>query len=186
MSDLTSRKDLGPDIPWLIISEAVEILRSLSNQHAEARTCTLDSEAYRSARLKVPTLTKHQYAICTAYCTGGMLITPEDEGKENVVSIYFDRNEPYMTHIYNVWQKGKSKSIKGWPKQVANITPVDSTKVIAVQAADLLAWIVGRHYTKGDHEDLFISTRFIVNHKHAFYDQDRILEHYGKQAAFLP
>ena len=59
---------------------------------------------------------------------------------------------PSQLHHLKSWVRQIDKSGIGWAPLIASIVQADSKEVTALQAADLLAWIINRHYTEGDRE----------------------------------
>lgn len=69
---------------------------------------------------------------------------------------------------------------KGWPYQVSAIVPVNMRQVYPVQAADLLAWIIRRHYTHSDYKELH-DALFVLNRYDYFFDYEKIKEEYSNR-----
>ncbi|MGC2696184.1 MAG: hypothetical protein WA738_10375 [Candidatus Angelobacter sp.] len=143
-----------------------------------AYSCTVMMEGYRRAKKEFPVLRKAE-AICVNHCIGGIALTPEEkEPSRTMLELYFDHNETFLDTINRIWQK-EHKQPDGWASQVDCILPV-SDKYYPIQAADLLAGMIGR--SRGDADrwkglGQFMSEA-IIHHHVDLYDYAEIVEKY--------
>jgi hypothetical protein len=147
MSDLMSGRKNFKD-GWDNLSRRYKLLKDLFNvlggfRHLglSAYSCTILFDAYEKAKTQIPHLRVPE-EICVDYCVGSLQLTPDELTEPQELLLYFDRNEGFLRTIDRVWRKGRKQKI-GWPMQVRNIFPVDSS-YYPIQAADLLAWIANR------------------------------------------
>jgi hypothetical protein len=83
--------------------------------------------------------------LCVDFCLGGLTIPDADAGREDVVSLVFDRKEPFQRCVYNLWARNRRCRRQGWPRQVRAIQTGSSSDP-GLQAADLIAWTVNRYF----------------------------------------
>jgi hypothetical protein len=154
------------------------------------KACTVNLVGYQKAKAEIADL-RSAPALCVDYCCGTAL--PDKYGRpggeHSRVIFYFDHEEPFLHTIDRVWRKGR-KSRSGWPTQIEQVLAVIAEKVPALQAADVLAWIVNGHY-KGDTRAraLFQSIKLFSLLSHAmyrYYDYEQILRQYGNHPSEPP
>ena len=138
-----------------------QLLTALLNVLAKVRpmgmsvySCTVFFHAYETAKAQIPTPRKLE-AMCVNHCVGGLQLKAEKlEGEPITLHLFFDRNEPFLNTVNQVWLQQKKRK-NGWPHQVRDIQFVDDT-CPGIQAADLLAWILNRHrseaFARGDRQ----------------------------------
>ena len=160
------------------INDIFNVIGKLRTKHFKIYTCSIILNDYRRAKSDIPGLRPPE-AICVNFCVGGLQLLPEDLDSPKSIKLYFDRNEPFLNTINVVWNRAKNKcQTTGWPKQIHSITSVDSISTYPIQAADMFAWMMHRHYTHSDkyHWDWY--TFLIADHYAKMYDYDRIKNDY--------
>jgi hypothetical protein len=160
-----------------ITKDLVNVLGRFIGPEFIIKTCTVKMEDYRRVKAENIHLRRPE-AICVNFCCGTGL--PPDKSDPDSpyqkVVFYFDHNEPYLRTLYSNWQNRRKNP--GWPRQIQNIESVTS-KVPALQAADVVAWIANAFY-KGDTraEGLFPIIP-LSGGIYAFYDYETIKRDYG-------
>jgi hypothetical protein len=155
------------------------------------KACTVKLDDYRKAKAGIPTLREEQ-ALCVDYCCGTALPDPDEHerpgGAHSRVIFYFDQNERFRHYIKRVWDKER-KSRSGWTTQVKDILEVSAQGIPALQAADVIAWIINGYY-KGDTraKALFSSVKVLsLNYAlFRYYDYEQIQRQYGNRLSEPP
>jgi Protein of unknown function (DUF3800) len=180
-----------------LLNALLNVLANCRPAGMSAYSCTVFFDAYDGAKAQMPTLRKLE-AICVNHCVGGLRLTSErTEGEPISLHLFFDRNEPFLKTVDQIWRQLKKKK-RGWAHQVRGICPIDDS-YYGIQAADLLAWIVNRHrceaFDRGDPQPtahlsmaddidrqayLFICTWMMVDHHMMVYDHASKIIEYGK------
>jgi hypothetical protein len=62
------------------------------------------------------------------------------------VILVFDQGESFLKTLYKNWIKGRNLPTARWPKQIKGIEFGKAAKLCPMQAADLIAWTIGRHH----------------------------------------
>jgi hypothetical protein len=165
-------------------------------ERLQAYSCCLVLEDYRRISGENPSLEKKKaeevcLKCCVDCCVGGLQITHEDFDVPRPISLYFDRGEPFLHRIDRVWRSTEGQKAQrnryGWPYQVASITVADWRDVYPLQAADLLAGIVYRHYSSDNQdtcvegEEWYEASLMLMNHRTRHFDYERLKEAYEKQ-----
>ena len=118
-----------------VVAEAVNLVLKRYG-HMVCFVQEIDLAIYRRAKALCPDL-KAPEALCVDYCAGQLaILTKGDFGKRNVVTMVFDRDEPYLKHIRKVWDQSRRAS--GWPSQVKDIRSGSSSQEVGLQAVDLM------------------------------------------------
>jgi hypothetical protein len=91
-------------------------------------------------------------SFCVELCVSNTVRPdPSESANANIVQLYFDREEPFLHKIKRVLDRVKLGKRQGWMRQTALIAQVEDGRLYpGIQAADLVAWITNRHYTRGD------------------------------------
>jgi hypothetical protein len=147
-------------------------------ENLRAYSCCISLEDYQRARREFPFLQENEAAaIGVDQCVGGLQFLAEDLAEPKPLTLYFDKSEPFFHTIDSVWRRSRKAAeiYGGWPRQMKNIYEADHRVTYPLQAADLLARVVQRHYTRPDHEWLFLSSK-LMNHHRWFLDYGRLKE----------
>lgn len=143
-----------------------------------AYSCTVSMVDYRKAKLIIPNLRKPE-AICVNYCVGGMQFTSEELSSPHPIELYFDCNEGFLHTINSVWSVARKQHV-GWADQIGCIVPV-TDRYYPIQAADLLAGIVGRYHRGRDRwagQWQMFSSHMMIEHRVELYEYASIVEKY--------
>jgi hypothetical protein len=98
---------------------------------------TVILEDYRRAKAEIPALIRAE-ALCINGTVGNLVI-PRVEDLPAI--LYFDRDEPFKSHIEGVWRQRRERFDRGdWSHQIEDILPTHWDKC-GIQAADLFAWL---------------------------------------------
>lgn len=91
--------------------------------------------------------------LCVRLCFNSLGVCKADEQQQGRLTIFFDRNEPFIRWLKQPWQghvKEARLTRKGWPFQIARIESAASGDHPGLQAADLVSWAVRVRYERGD------------------------------------
>ena len=160
-----------------------DVLNCISQSRLDSYACSVLMDDYEHAKADIPKLMRPP-AICVQFCVGGLTPQPGDLDGPKPISIFFDINEPFMHHVRRVWEKARgrrspSRNAKAWFNQISTIAPAVSSDILALQAADFLAWCVRRHHQFGDEEWLYFSATIVgANNYMELFDYNRIMEKY--------
>ena len=86
-----------------------------------------------------------------------------------------------MKRIDRVWRKERKRQKTGWPRQIKQIQSVindDITPVPAIQAVDLVAWLMNASHCGNPREQYESAWIRMLSQHVAFFDYDRIKECY--------
>lgn len=142
-----------------LIGELIKVLSRFSQEFLYVRTCSVVIADYREAKLRSASL-KPAELLCVDVCLGGLSIPEKDGGKDDVITVQFDRGEPFQRYMHEAWRNGRKgpRSSQGWPRQVQDIQTANSATTPGLQVADLLAWALNRQERCLDQSNLaFIS-----------------------------
>jgi hypothetical protein len=153
------------------------------------KACTVKLDDYRKAKAEIPTLREEQ-ALCVDYCCGTGL--PDEHGSpggaHSRVIFYFDQNERFRHYIKRVWDKER-KSRSGWTTQVKDILEVSAQDIPALQAADVIAWIMNGHYKGDTRATVLFPAVTVLSLRHAlfrYYDYEQIQRQYRNRLSESP
>ena len=104
------------------------------NSNLYARSCTVKMQDYYQAKSANPKLREAE-AICTQFCL-------------NTQKLFWCliREKSFLKTLYRNWIKGRNLPTACWPKQIKGIEFGNAAKSCPMQAADLIAWTIGRHH----------------------------------------
>jgi hypothetical protein len=118
-------------------------------------------------------------AICVDVCMTYAFGHPDFQN--GCAEVFFDRGERFMHWMKRIWSEN-TKNASLWARYISTIAPVDMSKVIPIQAADLLAWAANRYYNS--EEQYF--WKFIhwmgfieMAHYHGIYREADLTRHPG-------
>jgi hypothetical protein len=142
--DEKSRSELIEDL-------TVNVLGRFNWMTDRAYACTVVVPDYDRAKAERPTLESIEY-LALNFCLSHLFLdTPElPNGRRDMLECIFDRCEPYQPCLSELWKSDEERRRDVCLDHIASPYEVDMRKVYPVQAADLLAWLLNRHYTKGD------------------------------------
>jgi hypothetical protein len=66
--------------------------------------------------------------------------------KADKLHLTFDRNEPFRGHVSDRWNSPRAKKEEHTWAHIVDVAEADSPRVPALQAADLIAWCVGKRH----------------------------------------
>lgn len=164
-----------------LVKDLFNIIGKYRSEELMARSCSVLLEEYDEAKRDIPNLRPAE-AICVDFCIGGLWIPSADiNSPEPCISLYFDKNEPFLHQINRVWVNARSRSkTKGWPKQVKRIESAGSKTTVALQAADMYALIVNRfHRGYSQPEFHYVISHLMASHYTEIYDYQRIKAKYA-------
>jgi hypothetical protein len=148
------------------------------NEQVSGAVCTVNLDDYQLAKKHIAGHPDSPECICVDTCVSAIAIPRYC--KDRSLHLYFDKNEPFLHKINRVWLENKKRKEAGWPRQIQGIVKINSQSEIGVQAADVIAWIFNRHYTIGDHEDMYSWASFQPS---KLFNYDRIMARYCKSAS---
>jgi Protein of unknown function (DUF3800) len=161
----------------------------------QAYSCCIALDDYRRIKEENPSLKEKKAKevclnCCVDCCVGGLHIAQEDFDVPRPISLYFDENESFLDRIMRVYNSKKGAKAKrrrqGWPYQVASITVASARDVYPLQAADLLAWGVHRHYVSASQdgyvegEELY-EMSLLMGQRASYFGYEQLKEEYKKQ-----
>jgi len=165
------------------------------------KSCTVDLLGYNKAKEENEKL-RTKEAICVNFCCGsGLLLDNERPGAEiQEVKFYFDFGEKFKDRIERVWRRfRKRREHPHWVDQIKSIEPASAKDVSALQAADVVAWIVNAHYYRErvakSPPDCFLDSVHpiyywvkalrlmlgLMGEMHGFYDYEKIKSDYANE-----
>jgi hypothetical protein len=90
--------------------------------------------------------------------------------------VVFDRNEPFIRWMYRVFTAARERRA-WWTAYVDDIHTGDASQDLPLQAADVLAWCVGRQHFRHDCQEWYDTLTWgYPPSAHTVYDCGRILE----------
>jgi hypothetical protein len=138
-------------------------------------SCTVNTSGYQEARRKKPNLPVRPEKICLDVCFSLLFAHSDDDGNR-VSELFVDRGDWYTKQVHSFFNTKKSRQ-PWWAKRLASVGSVDSHFIYGVQAADYIAGIANRHYTKG-HEDRWgamLPGTILLGHFNVAYDGPELL-----------
>jgi hypothetical protein len=105
--------------------------------------------AHQLGGAKFPDIAKPE-KICVDAAVKQMLFEGRREFKDGEVELYFDRNESFRGHVYSEWAIKKRSKKPWWSDMVKTVAPARMEDTPGLQAADMVAWLLNRHYSQGD------------------------------------
>ena len=183
MSGGRAFKGWGEEKIRTLVRQLLTIISKFYGRKMYFKSCTIQLEDYRRARREISYLDKAE-AMCVDFCVGSGL-PPDDSnpGKEfQEIGLYFDMDEDFLKTIDPIWRQIRKRRRQfTWAHQVKFLLPLPSDQTPAIQAADLLAWIVGGHYRKREKAESFYPyVKNILLGMHRVYDYKSILRDYMK------
>ena len=126
-----------------LLTALLKVLATFRPAGMSVYSCTVFFDAYDAAKAQIPRLRALE-AVCVNHCVGGLRLTTERPETQTIeLYLLFDRNEPFLKTVDQIWRRLKKRK-SGWAQQVQDIrTGTESD--YGIQAADLVAWIVNRH-----------------------------------------
>jgi hypothetical protein len=148
-----------------LISELIEVLNRFSQEFLYMRTCSVVMTDYKEAKLRTASL-KPAELLCVDVCLGGLSIPETDGGKADVITVQFDRGEPFQRYMHEAWRNGRKgpRSRQGWPRQVHDIQTANSATTPGLQVADLCAWALSRQERCLDQHHLAFASLMTMRH----------------------
>ncbi len=133
-----------------IMRELLNPLLKLLNGPAKIVTTTIDKLDWQAVvdehkNLDIPGWER----MLVRHTLGQISIEEKDEGREGVIKLFFDQNEPFIDCVYKVWIKLRAEAKRlrsGWARQVAKIEQINSATSAPLQAVYLLAWLTRTAY----------------------------------------
>jgi hypothetical protein len=136
-------KGWTPEKVTALIVECVGVIGKSVERGLGLVSCTLNLNAYKSAKRQMPDLASPEH-ICVTYCLGVSLVRHQAKFPEDTTTaLFFDRGEPFYGHIRNLWNRKALRSNSTWAS-IVQIGEVDTRRSPALQAADLIAWSLNR------------------------------------------
>lgn len=149
----------GEDRDYLVDGLLNVLLSFRKNPHIRAFSCTIDLAAHRDAskrkalpvperlcaRLTVPAVLKWYEA------TNIPIVAP--------VSMWFDVNEPFLRHVDADWRNKKIRSRDRMLEFINHLSPLDDSRSVGLQVADVIAWGANRTASHFGVEDPWRSDR---------------------------
>jgi hypothetical protein len=126
-----------------LVNELTEVLGRFSQEFLYLRTCNVVMTDYKEAKIRTASL-KPAELLCVDVCLGGLSIPKPDGGKDDVITVQFDRGEPFQRYMHEAWRNGRKGPQQGWPRQVQDIRTANSVDTPGLQVADLFAWAFNR------------------------------------------
>jgi hypothetical protein len=146
------------------------------NSNLYARSCTVKLQDYHQAKSANPKLREPE-AICTQFCFNGL--PPDLDGdleKHPEVILVFDQGELFLKTLYRNWIKGRNLPAAGWPKQIKAMEFGSAAKSCPLQAADLIAWTMGKHHkTLPDGYPYALGAIIMIAHHVMTYDYESVM-----------
>jgi hypothetical protein len=92
-----------------LLNALLNVLARFKSKGMSGYSCTVLFRAYDIAKTQDPALRKLE-AICVNHCVGGVQWKAEQpEVKKIRLSLFFDRNEPFLNTINQVWRRLKKR-----------------------------------------------------------------------------
>jgi hypothetical protein len=128
-----------------LVGMLIEVMSRFSREFMYVRTCSVVMTDYKEAKLRRAHIEPAEL-LCVDVCLGGLSIPETDDGKDDVIEVRFDRNEPFQRYMHDAWRKGRKgpRAQQGWPRQVRDIQTADAKTTPGLQVADLFAWVLNR------------------------------------------
>jgi hypothetical protein len=151
--------------------------------------CTVVLEDYRRAKAKMPDVgSTPPEVLCTYWIANTATAwlaknTDDPSGKEGLLELYFDQNEPFQNHIQKAWEQRKRDS-SDIISRIVMIGAVDYREVLPIQAADFMAWHTNRGRRRPDTDQIAdIMSSFGAPRASMFWDYDRLIAAYTEKLA---
>ncbi|TMA84398.1 MAG: DUF3800 domain-containing protein [Deltaproteobacteria bacterium] len=144
------------------------------NSNLYGRSCTVIMQDYHRAKSANPKLREPE-AICTRYCFNGLPVDLDSNLEHPEIFLVFDRGEPFLKTLYRNWIKGRNRPNAGWPKQIKGIEFGSASNLCPLQAADLIAWTMGKHHkTQPDGYPEALGANVMIAHHIMTYDYESL------------
>jgi hypothetical protein len=154
-----------------LMRDAVDALTALTPE-VRSCVCSLDMRGYFRAKKEDPSLID-EYKICVEVTFHRAFVERGEEMLDKAITLYFDRNEPFMRRISKIWERRKRHP--GWSRQLADITSVSRHDHFGIQAADMLAWIGRRQQSHADVEVYQMAVSLSALCKFEYIDYERLI-----------
>ena len=146
---------------------------SITALGVRAHTISVVLKDYIRAKSENPKLWTVPH-ICAVQCVNCCFNFAHALGTTAWMQLFFDRNEPYYSHIKDRFTNKKSKAASpGW-ERVGHLGQSNMRMVPALQAADMLAWAVNREYEEGSARYEWQRSLLAVDRDPGWYDYDRL------------
>jgi hypothetical protein len=143
--------DWNPNDAHARIDQCVALLHGLDRERFRAYSCVVPLDDFLRVAQHHPERFRNKSvrAFCVDHCVGPMFrhvgVDPHDPSKY-LKQVFFDQNERFLHWMNRVFTAPKKRR-PWWWSFCAGITPANSRLLLPLQAADVLAWVVGRCYT---------------------------------------
>lgn len=175
----------GEFIKWskehvrVLMKELINVLAKINRQDLLGFSCIVALNDYAEVKSKIPNLRPPEH-LCLDHCIGCAL---RQSKRISQLEIFFDRDEPFDHALRAFRNKGA-----WWSESIADIGPINVYRDIpAIQAADLLAWLTNRYWTKGPNDEwaMLLPVMFIVKDIHYFmFDEKALLKAFDKDGNY--
>jgi hypothetical protein len=164
------------------LSETVMDLLPLIPEDLQFICCTVDLADFNRAKAGLAYV-KTAPQVCAEWCFAKLRLPALDTEEESaIVSLYYDRSEPFLRHVYKHWSSVKRGRSRGWKKQVADIASVENSRLMpAMQLADVAAWVTNRHFSKADMENWWLALELSTmrNSQRVLYGYKNLLQDFA-------
>lgn len=146
-----------------IICDILNAISRFSRDFLYLRSCSVVKADYKEAKRKTASLKPAEH-LCVDFCLGGLSTPAEDQGKDNTITVQFDRGEPFQRCMERVWNRQRKNPKGGWARQVQDIQKVNATGNPGIQVADLFAWAINRQQRCQDQPQLAFASFMSIRH----------------------
>jgi hypothetical protein len=113
-----------------------------------------NKQAVASVRALYPRAVPRLEKMLVDLCFSQLGVAKEDIGQQRQLRILFDQREPFIRHLKERWQEGRTECRRarenGWPLQIREVEPASHRDHPGLQAADLISWAIRCRYEYGD------------------------------------
>jgi hypothetical protein len=168
-----------------LVTRLLNVLGAFNEEPMFLKTCTVDLKAHalveEELRVQQKVLRPPE-SICVDYCCGSdWPVDPAAPNERLQIEMFFDQDEPFLHKINSVWQRARKSARTGWPGQVKKIDFIvnnDRSPVPAIQAVDMIAWLMNARYCGNKREQGLSFMLQLLTRYRAFFDYERIKERY--------
>lgn len=152
--------------------------------------CVIDLGGYRRAVQDMPAVGDLSPETLCAYWIASNALgclpdsTDDPLGKDGLLELYFDQGEPYINVIQKEWEQRKRYYNSDIVSRIVTVAPADHRRVLAIQAADFLAWHTNRGHTQVEsHQTARAFGWFAVPITHRLWDYDLLIRACAERSA---
>jgi hypothetical protein len=146
--------------------------------------CTVNLADYERAKIDMPIIGETSPEALCAYwfvnsATGWLPKNESDPlGKDGELLLYFDMNERFQHYAQKQWERRK-RNPHDIVSRIVAITPVDHRDVLAIQAADFLAWHTNRGRMMPDtYQSANMMSWFAAPRHFVYWDYETLIRAY--------